>query len=822
MIANAEDVMSDAKNPPIACDRCRSKKRKCDGLRPVCSNCLRAKAKPKGSDVICEYQPVLKRRGPSKNKRQREGHEVGSESRMNKKQNIDAGVEFNDPPIQAALGMFLNGAPGVCLNGQGFPVAEHASDTYPPGPIANSEKVSTSPEIIGRGLASSSESPDAENTSDNAHTMSTTQFLEFLHTSVNLPHPLNEGPATVMTVQHSPRRAGSGSHGMLPLDAAMWQQLLELPEGLTNPLPPPSIQMNLSSMSLDDNLFRMFDKSNDLLTILNGAPHCTLRAHPSNPPYQTLEDHLIAIFFTYVNIVMPVFKEDVFLRNYTPFNRHPPALLNAICGLACMYSNHPDLYSKHKSPMEASIHFMKQSMANMAHTKDRLAIIQSMCMVGMWEFGNLYGYESYSWIGRACREAQRMGIHLPNGQPNYPLSVFTSRYTVQWSDLELEERTRTWGSCFSMDFFASVVSGLPLSIDETGCLDLLQQREAEYRMTLHMRKNGAVNNEKSILESPESQIWIESFSTIPAFTIFDTRQGPSFSYSPYSRLALSDILSLDGREKQTPLHLVTSKYDDWHLIQLIYVMRRITRLQLKRPFSTSNLSTQTHAILSAMPTDPDKTQLHTALITWYSQLPNDWKPFNSLEDFRISKPNLPIPPPTGPHEPWVFSPVACITHLVFTGIFAVLHDPRSNMLFRPTPESPATVSALEICMLAFKAHVYILRCVFSSSGHASPPDLDDYLDVQSLPPPPVQISQNPALGFFSYGLSTHIMDALQLQLGVSTHGADELSKALLECIAAIREVMMPAVACLSRVWKVNDVYYTTMKQRVVNFPAVYR
>src|SRR5947208_1203767 len=39
-----------------ACDRCRSKKDKCDGLRPSCSTCL-------ASGQTCSYDPTAKKRG---------------------------------------------------------------------------------------------------------------------------------------------------------------------------------------------------------------------------------------------------------------------------------------------------------------------------------------------------------------------------------------------------------------------------------------------------------------------------------------------------------------------------------------------------------------------------------------------------------------------------------------------------------------------------------------------------------------------------------------------------------------------------------------
>ena len=53
--------LREEKKPTIACHHCRSKKLKCDGGRPKCSTCL------KKGEEMCEYDAVLRRRGPGKN-----------------------------------------------------------------------------------------------------------------------------------------------------------------------------------------------------------------------------------------------------------------------------------------------------------------------------------------------------------------------------------------------------------------------------------------------------------------------------------------------------------------------------------------------------------------------------------------------------------------------------------------------------------------------------------------------------------------------------------------------------------------------------------
>ncbi|KAI8850401.1 hypothetical protein BC829DRAFT_155194 [Chytridium lagenaria] len=226
-------------------------------------------------------------------------------------------------------------------------------------------------------LHSGSESPEQSLTPQ----QTTTQFLEFLHTSITMPQVTNS-----MQVDFS--RAPRVSSPFLSTSAL--EQLLQLPESFTANFPTPSIGVNLSNVAIDENIFKMFERSDELLSLLN-SPTINLDHQISFPAYRTLEDHLVAIYFTYMNISAPMLKEDVFLKNYTPINRHPPALLNAIYALSCVYSTHPELYSKYKSPVEASVHFMRLAKSQLPQTKDRLTVIQIMAMAGMWEFVSLFG-----------------------------------------------------------------------------------------------------------------------------------------------------------------------------------------------------------------------------------------------------------------------------------------------------------------------------------------------------------------------------------------------------------------------------------------------
>ncbi|CAJ0885110.1 2797_t:CDS:2 [Entrophospora sp. SA101] len=74
-----------------ACDSCRRKKVKCDGIQSVCGNC-------KAFNLECTYNDTTKKRGPPK------GYIEAIETRLHKMESLLGGlVHSNDPRAEAAL-----------------------------------------------------------------------------------------------------------------------------------------------------------------------------------------------------------------------------------------------------------------------------------------------------------------------------------------------------------------------------------------------------------------------------------------------------------------------------------------------------------------------------------------------------------------------------------------------------------------------------------------------------------------------------------------------------------------------------------------------
>ncbi|KAJ3115581.1 hypothetical protein HDU96_000405 [Phlyctochytrium bullatum] len=933
----------------IACARCRSKKRKCDGLRPVCTNCIKANAKNKrGETVLCTYAETVRRRGPNKNKRNND--EAGKDPENDRKRLRGSSDDSRSPSSSSSS---ITPPPSILAvnNSSSAAPATHQIAFGDSSPF-----VGTPPTSVTAGFDFSlvpalrpAASATAVNKDDQVEgTSSGSPFSDLLGVGTGGIRDFPTGQQAGLTAtgalsQHMPSDMG-GSAGirqhdgflelapppsprtraLMQVDTAILQQLLlQIP-----PQPPAVLEMSgfqqlTNGLSLDPDLLRFLERQRspspvpDFLTsLLEGSEAegmakanvngygtqtqtssfqnrargmfsqppsgSTLSGHqqspdllstllgeqldgigldlapaPSHSLYASLEDHLVAVYFCYINPTMIFFKEDEFLKDYTPENQHPSALINAVYAVACVLSRHPDLYTRFKSPHEASAHFSRQSKAAIPQTKNPMAQVQAQAIIGMLEYGCLHGHDSYSLIGASCREAQRLSLHLPGG-PRYSLSVFNAA-KMQLTDKDEELRMRSWNEIFCMDFYASVVSGLPLLVEEIECTHVLQlqdeqvkRRREGWRTPSPARDAGSPSNlstpsprtdmdplmgaagqlfvgrvDLGSPDSPSSSLWASKFSTVPNFTIFDLPSAPPSSYSPFSRLALSEFLNVENKGMPTPLHLFTSVTDNRFMIQLHFLMRRILRTRSKISVSLADLSLSNQAILGVMPEETPRTHLHSALVNWYSRLPLDWRAFESLDSFRVGRSPPSVAPPSGPHQAWTFNPLACHLHLIFTGIFAVLHEPSHHNgmpLFSVTPHLTTLATPLEVCIMAFRAHSYVLRRIFATAGWATLPDPDAYLDSASRPPPPVQLTQNPALGFFSYALCVPICDSMYRKVGLPNHTHDQVRAILEECITDIKDVVLPAVACIAKVWRVNEMFYRAIREKISSFsmPFHYR
>ncbi|KAI9315035.1 fungal-specific transcription factor domain-containing protein, partial [Zopfochytrium polystomum] len=227
----------------------------------------------------------------------------------------------------------------------------------------------------------------------------------------------------------------------------------------------------------------------------------TKAAEAASTPSATLSPlclQLIYVYFAHVHTRWhPMFHEPLFFGDLQPVNKHPPFLIDAICGAGAMFSTHADLqqlqadhdisfaeaetlaqrlglpssyrFPKHTVVARYFIEEANRKLVAFAAPRvdvDSLAVVQALLLIAKVQFGLGDGADSHRNITNAVRMAVRLKIdrEYPNVALN-PLSIWQSR-KHEYTAGQLEARRRTWRFCIMMDTYAGTVSGLPLTIDE--------------------------------------------------------------------------------------------------------------------------------------------------------------------------------------------------------------------------------------------------------------------------------------------------------------------------------------------------------------------
>jgi hypothetical protein len=243
------------------------------------------------------------------------------------------------------------------------------------------------------------------------------------------------------------------------------EDLLKLAQNATAAAAIPSSSLsntdnpNNSQLDLNKFLLSLSESSNN--------PNITINTIPAISPttYPDLDHHLIALFFAYANPGILLLNEGLFMSRYLPTNEHPPALLNAIKAIACLFSQHPKLLKQYKTQLRASQHYMALAEKQVSTKMDMMPAIQTMCLLGTWSYGINYGESSYNWIGQASREAEKFAARLAD-RLDYRFSVWRARLP-EMSETEVETGMRVWHFAWKIDAYCAGVSGMPMAIDET-------------------------------------------------------------------------------------------------------------------------------------------------------------------------------------------------------------------------------------------------------------------------------------------------------------------------------------------------------------------
>ncbi|KAI9495479.1 fungal-specific transcription factor domain-containing protein [Zychaea mexicana] len=409
-----------------ACDLCRRKKIKCDGLSPVCSNC-------QAFTLECSYNDTTKKRGPPK------GYIEAIENRLHKLEQIlsDLAENTEDPRSQAVL-----------------------AELHQPLETATGEHISTRPVRRGRGSnknraffwqsntagsgSSNKKSKKRTHTSPPGSPASSPQLME----SPTLGHAeLSPNSHTGSVAAATTTGAADDSNGQLSMDETGQVRYLGKSSG-----------------------FYLLQNSR---TYQNGAFHLTNCGHTktafnskrSTPldkfelPPRDLSMHLIRTYFTHYYPVLPLFYKRLLHSSVDPPSDNiSPLLLNAIYAVASRISPDVRVRSDPNSPDTAGDIYFERAKCLLDDYYDtpKISTVQALLLMAMHQHGAMNSPRAWLYSGLAFRMAQDLGLHRNCDHWNIPPD-------------ERERRKRVFWCCFIVDRLFSALFGRASVFEERDC-----------------------------------------------------------------------------------------------------------------------------------------------------------------------------------------------------------------------------------------------------------------------------------------------------------------------------------------------------------------
>ncbi|KAI0057305.1 hypothetical protein BV25DRAFT_1831290 [Artomyces pyxidatus] len=207
-------------------------------------------------------------------------------------------------------------------------------------------------------------------------------------------------------------------------------------------------------------------------------------------PEQSVQEHLLDLYFTYVHPALPIVHKESFLEDFR--NGHiaahasPPAsdsvaespggstasrrsspiapvLLLAMFAVAARYTQHDDstVPPSESAMWPAGDVYLEQAKRLLIapDASSRPVTCQALLLMGYREIGIGAMAQSWLYVGVAVRMAQDLGIHKSADR-------WMRGGNAMFTRVELQERRRIWYACVVMDKYVSTYIGRPLAIYE--------------------------------------------------------------------------------------------------------------------------------------------------------------------------------------------------------------------------------------------------------------------------------------------------------------------------------------------------------------------
>ncbi|KIM41432.1 hypothetical protein M413DRAFT_18957 [Hebeloma cylindrosporum] len=198
----------------------------------------------------------------------------------------------------------------------------------------------------------------------------------------------------------------------------------------------------------------------------------------SQLPSPDLQEHLLDLYFRYVQPMFPILHKRSFLESYrsshgpnktSPFNcrprRVPNLLLLAMFALAARYADQAT-YPRPSDPTtmwSAGDEFLDRAkvLLDSTYSSSRPSTCQALLLLGYREIGIGAMAQAWTYIGMGIRMAQDLGMH--RSAEGWERQGLGGMLFNEW---ELSERRRIWFGCVVMDKYVSCYIGGPLMIFE--------------------------------------------------------------------------------------------------------------------------------------------------------------------------------------------------------------------------------------------------------------------------------------------------------------------------------------------------------------------
>ncbi|CAG8537243.1 13309_t:CDS:2, partial [Ambispora leptoticha] len=337
-----------------ACDTCRKKKVKCDGVQPRCGNCTTF-------NVDCTYNDTTKKRGPPK------GYIEAIETRLHRMESLLGGlVQSNDPRAEAVLAQLIQDDDMIVPNRR----PTTGRPDYSAWRNNNASNLSSTSSNSARNKDDSSSSLDPLTTSDG-------KPIE----------DLNDVMGVLSIDENNQVRYHGRSSGLYLLKK-------DNKEGV--------LRVQNQGVWLSGK-------------VVASTNEFELLKHPelTELPSQEIFDHLLEIYFTHVHPIMPIIYKPSFFNRLRDKDTFPHLLLNSMLALASRYSDNAEIQKYPDKPESVGSVFFERAKALLDFEYDhpRVSTVQALILLALREYGSGKVSRAWMYAGMSTRMAQDLGLH---------------------------------------------------------------------------------------------------------------------------------------------------------------------------------------------------------------------------------------------------------------------------------------------------------------------------------------------------------------------------------------------------------------------------